>query len=265
VDPVTTAEQILAVARRELGTVESPPGSNRTKYGRAYGNDGLKWCAVFLWWVFREAGASTLIHPRTAYTPTLAQWFIDRGRFDRNPRVGDLVFFNWKDKVDRIQHVGLVEAVEPGTIVTIEGNTSEANQSDGGRVMRRRRACNSSIAGYGHPAYALSVPPKPPQTSAVREGEMDQQQTDQLRRDIGFARDQILTRLGVANPVSAPTRLTPEQLAGIDPARRVDVGFARDQIMAELASQRALLEIQADLIEAIAEKLGIPLTAPGQP
>lgn len=88
------------------------------------------------------------------------------------------------------------------------------------------------------------------------EDEMSQQQVDQLRSDIGFARDQILTRLGVTNPPNAPAKLPPEQLAGIDPARRVDVGHARDQLVAELAAQRALLE-------AIAEKVGLDLDTPG--
>lgn len=88
------------------------------------------------------------------------------------------------------------------------------------------------------------------------EDEMSQQQVDQLRSDIGHARDQILTRLGVNNPPNAPSKLPPEQLAGIDPARRVDVGYARDQLVAELASQRALLE-------AIAEKVGLTPNPPG--
>lgn len=98
------------------------------------------------------------------------------------------------------------------------------------------------------------------QTAPVQEDELSQQQVDQIigifRRDLGFVRDQVLTRLGVTNPPNAPAKLTPEQLAGIDPARRVDVGYARDQLVAELASQRALLE-------AIAEKVGINPDTPG--
>jgi hypothetical protein len=159
---MTTPDRILAIARSQLGTAESPNGSN--PYGRAYGMDRVAWCMQFCWWVFREAGASNLIHPKTAYTPTAAQWFRERGRLDRNPRVGDLVFFNWPDSVNRIQHVGIVEAVERDAIITIEGNTSTTNQSDGGRVMRRRRARNSSISGYGHPAY--TVPARPVATPA---------------------------------------------------------------------------------------------------
>lgn len=95
--------------------------------------------------------------------------------------------------------------------------------------------------------------------TTVQEDELSQQQVDQIRRDIGFARDQILTRLGVQNPVQAPAKLTPEQLAGIDPARRVDVGYARDQVMDRLAALESVCNAQADLLEAIAEKLGIPM------
>jgi hypothetical protein len=98
---------------------------------------------------------------------------------------------------------------------------------------------------------------------ALEEDELSQQQVDQIRRDIGFARDQILTRLGVPTPDRAPAKLPPEQLAGIDPARRVDVGYARDQLMDRLAALEAIAGAQASIIESIAEKLGIPLTEPG--
>lgn len=97
------------------------------------------------------------------------------------------------------------------------------------------------------------------QGAASQEDELSQAQVDQIRRDIGFARDQVLTRLGVVNPVNAPAKLTPEQLAGIDPARRVDVGYARDQLLDRIAALESMSNAQADLLEAIAEKLGIPL------
>lgn len=154
-----TAEQVLAVARREIGTREALDGSN--KYGRAYGVDRVAWCMQFQWWCFREAHGSALIHPKTAYTPTAAQWFMDRRQWSTTPRVGSLIFFNWPDSVNRIQHVGIVEAVEPNAVVTIEGNTSSGNagsQDNGGGVWRRRRARNSHIVGFGHPAYSAPSP-----------------------------------------------------------------------------------------------------------
>lgn len=158
-----TAEQVLAVARREIGYREG--ANNANKYGAAYGMNNVAWCMEFIWWIFREAGAGSLIHPKTAYTPTAADWHRSRGQWSTSPRVGDLVFFNWPDSVNRIQHVGIVEAVEANAVVTIEGNTSgsdSGSQSDGGGVWRRRRARNTSIVGYAHPAYVSPSPtPRP--------------------------------------------------------------------------------------------------------
>ena len=53
---MATANEILAVARKELGVKESPAGSNRTKYGAWYGLDGQPWCMMFVQWVFDQAG-----------------------------------------------------------------------------------------------------------------------------------------------------------------------------------------------------------------
>lgn len=155
-----SAARVLEVSRAELGTVESPPGSNRTKYGRAYGMDGVAWCAIWCWWIFREAGASALI-PKTAYTPTFANWFKQRGQWGTAPRVGALGFMDFPgDGVNRISHVVLVEAVNPdGSITTLEANTSPGtggSQRDGGGVYRRTR--KAGIVGYGYPAYAAPAP-----------------------------------------------------------------------------------------------------------
>lgn len=163
-----TAAAILDVARRQLGTVESPKNSNRTPYGRAYGMDGNAWCAMFTWWVFQQAGLGTL-HPKTAYTPTLADWFRKRGQWGSAPRVGALVLFDFPgDGVDRISHVGIVEAVNADrSIITIEGNTSAGttgSQRDGGGVYRRAR--RTGIVGYGYPAYPGAPATAPAKTTA---------------------------------------------------------------------------------------------------
>jgi hypothetical protein len=166
-----TAGRVLDVARSQLGTVEDAKG--RTKYSAAYDPalNGQAWCAMFTWWVFREAGDVGLI-PKAAYTPTYWQWFVSRGQGDRKPRPGDLVFYNWPDSVNRVQHVGIVEAVNAdGTITTIEGNTTSGqagDQSNGGGVWRRRRS-QSAVVGYGHPKYgaAPAAPAAAPRPGAV--------------------------------------------------------------------------------------------------
>lgn len=83
------------------------------------------------------------------------------------------MLFDWPgDGVDRISHVGLVEAVNPdGTLTTIEGNTTSGTAGDqrmGGGVWRRRRA-TSAVVIYGHPAYAgAAAAPAPAPTAAPK-------------------------------------------------------------------------------------------------
>jgi hypothetical protein len=163
-----SAERVLQIARGELGTTENPPGSNRQKYGAAYGMNGVAWCAEFVWWAFTQAGDSGLI-PKTAYTPTFADWFRGRRQWGTAPRVGAVVFYDFPgDGVNRISHTGIVEAVNgDGSIVAIEGNTSSGtggSQTNGGIVARRTR--RTGIVGYGYPAYsgapATTAPPVSP-------------------------------------------------------------------------------------------------------
>ena len=75
---MATAEKILEIARSQIGAKESPAKSDNVKYNTAYYgrevSDGKHpWCAVFVWWVFREAGAPELYYGggETAYCPTL--------------------------------------------------------------------------------------------------------------------------------------------------------------------------------------------------
>ena len=42
---MATAADVLAVAMKEIGTVEQ--SGNRQKYGKAYGMDGVYWCMQF--------------------------------------------------------------------------------------------------------------------------------------------------------------------------------------------------------------------------
>lgn len=160
------AERVLQVARGDIGTVESPPGSNRTIFGARYGLNGVAWCNIWVWDVMQRAGAGNLIC-KSAYTPSTWQWFKQRGQIVATPRPGDVVFFDFPgDGVDRISHVGLVEAVHAdGTVTTIEGNTTPGtagSQRDGGGVWRRRR--RTGVVAFARPAYAAAAPPAVPPT-----------------------------------------------------------------------------------------------------
>lgn len=151
---MTIPADVLAIAVRQLGYKESPPGSNRNKFGVWYGMDGQPWCAMFVSYCFYQAGLAlpATISKGFAYCPYGVQWFKQRGKFDMLPQPGDVVFFDWAG--DGISdHVGIVELVNSNsTVTTIEGNTSAGNNSNGGEVQRRVRAFRS-IQGFGHSAY----------------------------------------------------------------------------------------------------------------
>ena len=154
---------VIETARGELGVTEYPPGSNRTKYGQAFGWDGVPWCVIFLWWCFREAGEAAAFFggAKTASCGTLLRWYQGQGQTVPVSKVkaGDIVILNFAGTQDT-QHCGLVIAVDGIYITTIEGNTSESgSQSNGGQVCRKTRY-PSQIVGVCRPMYKEEPMPK---------------------------------------------------------------------------------------------------------
>ena len=153
-----TPEELLALARAELGVTESPAGSNRVKYNRAYygrevSGSGYPWCCVFIWWLFRQAGCSHLFYggKQTAYCPALLTYHKKVGQAVSDYRPGDIIFFDFNGN-GTADHVGLCESWDGTCITTIDGNTGEQSESNGGAVMRRTRS-KKYIAGAYRPAY----------------------------------------------------------------------------------------------------------------
>lgn len=169
---------VLDVARREIGTVESPPNSNKQKYGADYGWNGQYWCMQFVWWVLTHAGEAAAV-PKTASTVAARNWYLGRGQWLSGAQVaparpGDLVFFKFAGNNNVVNHVGIVEAVEPGgTLITIEGNTAgstAADQRNGGGVYRKRRT-RGNVVGFARPAYAGAPAPAAAKRPTIRRGD----------------------------------------------------------------------------------------------
>ena len=157
---MATAQQLLDIARAELGTTESPAGSNNVMYNTAYYGrevyDGLwdtefPWCVVFLWWCFRQAGAAELFYggSKTASCRQLLSYHKRQAVTDYQP--GDIIFYNFHGKTTA-EHVGICESAGGSSIVTIEGNTGVGNDANGGAVMRRTRSLGQIVGAY-RPAY----------------------------------------------------------------------------------------------------------------
>ncbi len=152
-----TAEKILEIARREIGAKESPAGSNRVKYNTAYygreiSGSKYAWCAVFVWWCFRQAGAAKLYYggKKTAYCPALLAFHQKQG-VSGVYKPGDIIFFNFSGKTNAA-HVGICESWDGQYITTIDGNTGSGNDANGGAVMRRKRDKKYIVGAY-RPRY----------------------------------------------------------------------------------------------------------------
>lgn len=163
---MATAKQIIDCATKYIGTIEKPNNNvifNTIYYGHEVNGAQYPWCCSFLWAVFRECSASKLFcgGQKTALCQTVLNYHKSNGTFYKtNPQIGDLVFFKFGSSSRETNHIGIVTGIFADGIETIEGNTSDANQTNGGMVMKRKR--NAGIVGYGRPAYENMV--KKPQS-----------------------------------------------------------------------------------------------------
>ena len=149
---MATAKEILVVARGEIGYKESPPNSNRTKYGAWYGLDGQPWCMMFIQWVFAQAGASALLPARTASCGALMRAAQAAGIWvTGNYQPGDAVIYDFPGGA-ATDHCGIVVTPLTNGIRSIEGNTAVGNDSNGGEVMERTRP-EKYIVGAVRPHY----------------------------------------------------------------------------------------------------------------
>jgi Putative peptidoglycan binding domain/CHAP domain len=88
----------------------------------------------------------------SAYCPYIEKYYRQQSRWQDKPQVGAIVLFDW-DGDGTSDHIGFVERViNPSEVITIEGNTSATNNSNGGQVQRRSRF-SYQIRGYGIPLY----------------------------------------------------------------------------------------------------------------
>jgi hypothetical protein len=147
-----TGSAIVRVARTQLGVAEDPPGSNCTKYGPCE-----QWCALFVAWVWEHAGIAmaggTVPY---AYSGTFYGWVKEHGGRvlppSARPAPGDAVLYGWGPTAS--EHIGIVEKVLDGQIVTIEGNFADQVS----RVGPFPPAL-AVLQGETGPIYAYAEPP----------------------------------------------------------------------------------------------------------
>lgn len=135
--------KIIEVASKEIGQGETPLNSNKSKYGKWFGFDGVAWCGMFVSWCYAQAGiplGKIGFTKGFAGCQTAVAYFKEKKKITAFPQAGDIVFFDWNAD-GRYDHTGLfVKWIELNkSFETIEGNTAVGNDSNGGQVMRRTR------------------------------------------------------------------------------------------------------------------------------
>ncbi len=136
--PVCASEAIVREASRWIGTREV--GNNggpiveafqRAVDGKA---SGEPWCMAFVQYVLDKSGFNPLFDSELC----LSVWINTRPEYRvQNPEPGCVVI--WRKKGTTQGHCGIVKSVQPGYILTIEGNTgSDMREGDG--VYQKLRA-----------------------------------------------------------------------------------------------------------------------------
>jgi hypothetical protein len=141
-------DDVLRIALAEAGYVE---GRNETtKYGAWFGLDHNFWCAMFVSWVFAQAGVPlpAVTGPNGfAKVSTAWAYAAKHERLVWQPQAGDVFFI---DHGKGRGHTGIVVSVdeETGTIVTIEGNTNAVGARNGTMVRSKTRPISSINRGF---------------------------------------------------------------------------------------------------------------------
>lgn len=154
-----TAKEMVKFQKKYVGVKENPPGSNCVifnthYYGRKVSGSSYPWCCAFQWDMFRMIGAPELFcgGGKTAYCPTVYNYYKSKGKIFAKPKVGDLVLYSF-DGSSLAGHIGLVcEVTDDTHFKAVEGNTSVTSDDNGGSVMVRDRT-TSQVLGFARPDY----------------------------------------------------------------------------------------------------------------
>jgi peptidoglycan hydrolase-like protein with peptidoglycan-binding domain len=157
----TLGQLALAESLKELGAKESPANSNKNKFGKWFGVDGVAWCNIFVSYCFHNGAQYTICEgfrgagvyaKGCTYVPTTEAWLHATGMWKgrTEPLPGDIAIYNWHGGLP--DHIGIVEEyLGGGKFNAIEGNTGVGNDANGGEVMRRLRYF-SDVTGFGRVA-----------------------------------------------------------------------------------------------------------------
>lgn len=200
---MSSANEILKIASREVGYDRFKDPLHGSKYGRWYadmtkspyfGQNGVPFCAMGVSWVFAQAGQKCPVLPTasvtTEYNGAKRAGIVLANK--REARPGDLVIFDWANVAGPCDHIGIVEVNYGGYIQTIEFNTSNGNDTNGGKVARRTRAWGV-VQAIVRPPYEVGVQTKPAPGQIAVDGWWGNETTLALQKIFGTPQDGVIS------------------------------------------------------------------------
>lgn len=167
---IPTPQRLYAVLKGQFGMVEGGGRDGRsgniTKYGAAYGMNGVAYCSIGVWWCFMQIGLDLRKIITGAYASAeqaMEGWQRKGWKVYKNPQFMDVVFFHFPGEKPGADHTGFAIAADAGGVHTGEFNTSSGDagsQSNGGGCYQRYRPY-STVIGYGRYPWPKSVTPTP--------------------------------------------------------------------------------------------------------
>lgn len=140
-NPITYHESFFSGCLARVSLTFYPYWINQKRYGVGF----VDWCFFKAYGAVEGQRIQCQTGPLGAGCVYSAQYYQQKGRYDKNPKVGDQVFFQTGGQIG---HTGIVVEVTGSSIVTVEGNSSDQVRKN--TYLRS----NDYIAGYGHPLYS---------------------------------------------------------------------------------------------------------------
>lgn len=215
-----TGADIVAVATSEIGYHEKTGKIN--KYGEWYRMNGVPWCMQFVQWCYAQAGC--MLQHKTASCGDMLSWYKQNDPFciSKFPVEGCIVIFDFPKTKYSTDHTGIFVSKTKTKITTIDGNTSNGNESNGGYVQKRTRSFS-----YANPTYII-----PRELVIVDWDRAISEMTDEQAYKLYCKAENYMLKLPLPTNWNAQEQLDKAVMSGITdgsrpqiPARRYEVAI----------------------------------------
>lgn len=202
-------DDVLALAKKQVGVMEKPANSNNVKYntwfyGHAVHGSDYSWCATFIVWLFYHCDGSKYVtkNANAAYlqddivNKKGGKWIMKKTASNstkkagcKKMKAGDIVTFDFGRNNLYRYHIGIFAYEKGGLYYCYEGNTSKnGSQSNGGMVCLKARKYTDFCAIARTKAGSGKEEPVEPQPLKV-DGDFGDETKCRLQKWLGVTED----------------------------------------------------------------------------